>query len=331
MRDMMNSPLLGPSFSKGSEFLDIFYDEVEVKIGAKASIGLYVLRIDAGELSVNQMYEKLHNASFGYVFSRQTQEQVTPDNFMEISAKVHSRFRFPEKNSGEGGEMLLYAFLEGHLGAPKLLTKMELKTAGNDYVKGSDGIHLLDLGDSKYHLIFGESKMYGDTAGKSGLHSAIYAAFESMAKVRDGFYEFDTWLVDSGLLKEAADEQTLAALKELLIPSAKGSVKKDNAFGVFFGYEVDATEWDRLEMDALAIERKIQDSAHEVVASQVEYVRTRMREKGLEGAHFYVYAVPFLKTTRNSKPYGIEEVRIELAEKLSGQKYVEKPVKKVPK
>lgn len=315
-------PVLTPSLVNRDEFLGLFYDEVQVAVGAKASVGVHVLRIDGGDLTVGDMYKTLHNASLGYVLSRDKRKEVTEANIMEISSEVHGRFRFPETDSGEGGEMLLYAFLEGHLNAPKILTKMELKTAKNDYIKGSDGIHLLEKENGSFALIFGESKMYADSEKTPSLQGAIYAAFKSMAKVRDGFFEMDTWLVGSHLLKEAADEKTLEALAKILLPNAKTGPKKDNAFGVLFGYEIDATSWDRINMTAEEIEEKIKQSAHGAVLSQVDYIKKRMVAEGLEGFNFYVYAIPFLKTMRSGQPYGIEQVRIELAEKLTHEKYV---------
>jgi len=52
--------------------------------------------------------------------------------------------------------------LETHLNAPKILTKLEVKTAPNDYVKGADGVHLLQLNEQDFQLILGEAKRYGD-------------------------------------------------------------------------------------------------------------------------------------------------------------------------
>lgn len=43
------------------------------------------------------------------------------------------------RNNGELGELLLFCFLETHLGAPQILTKLELKTSISHYVNGADG------------------------------------------------------------------------------------------------------------------------------------------------------------------------------------------------
>ncbi len=65
----------------------------------------------------------------------------------------------------------MYCLLESYLHAPKLLTKLELKTALNEYVNGADGVHLLKIGDASHQMVFGESKLYGDL--KSGIISAF--------------------------------------------------------------------------------------------------------------------------------------------------------------
>ena len=59
-------------------------------------------------------------------------------------------------------KLLLFCFLESQLKAPKILSKLELKTTSGLYVNGADGVHFLKLEDGNYQLIFGESKMYVD-------------------------------------------------------------------------------------------------------------------------------------------------------------------------
>ncbi len=57
---------------------------------------------------------------------------------------------------------MLYTMLEAYLKAPKLLTKLELKTDPNHYVNGADGVHLLRIDDNTFQFVFGESKLYAD-------------------------------------------------------------------------------------------------------------------------------------------------------------------------
>jgi len=80
------------------------------------------------------------------------------------------------KSGGEPGELILFALLEGILKAPRLVSKMYLKTNNNMPVHGTDGIHLgYDDAKDLLTIYFGESKIYQEFA------SAADAAFSSMA------------------------------------------------------------------------------------------------------------------------------------------------------
>lgn len=77
---------------------------------------------------------------------------------------------------GEPGEIILYALLEWVLKAPRLVSKMYLKTNSNMPVHGTDGIHLgYNAQADLLTIYFGESKLY------KNFSSAADAAFTSMA------------------------------------------------------------------------------------------------------------------------------------------------------
>lgn len=82
------------------------------------------------------------------------------------------------ESGGEPGELVLYALLEWVLKAPRLVSKMYLKTNNNMPVHGTDGIHLgYDEAKDLLTIYFGESKMY------QNFSSAADAAFTSMAEL----------------------------------------------------------------------------------------------------------------------------------------------------
>jgi hypothetical protein len=68
------------------------------------------------------------------------------------------------KNSGEGGELLLYMLLETVLRVPQVLCKMPLKTSTQMHVHGADGVHALAKPDGGLALYWGESKLYASAA-----------------------------------------------------------------------------------------------------------------------------------------------------------------------
>jgi hypothetical protein len=81
------------------------------------------------------------------------------------------------ENSGEGGELLLYALLEISLGLPQILCKMPLKTNPNVHYHGVDGVHAKALPDGTLAVYWGEAKLYGK------VNEAIDAAFSSLCPI----------------------------------------------------------------------------------------------------------------------------------------------------
>lgn len=65
--------------------------------------------------------------------------------------------------SGEGGELLLFALAEKLLRLPQLICKMSLKTNTRMHIHGADGLHAgVDEKTGKLLLYWGESKIFSD-------------------------------------------------------------------------------------------------------------------------------------------------------------------------
>lgn len=321
----MADPALPLSLMNRERFLALFYEPEKFDIHTKTVMHLHVLRVDGGEFALAPLYEELVNNSITYVLSRQKLDKLTGDlsRMGSFVRKAQKQFKAPDPKAGEGGELLLYSFLEGHLGAPKILSKMELKTSAEHYVHGTDGVHLLEVSDGEYQLIFGESKMYGDVKGKVGSSAnlGVKAAFASMGKVQEDDFDFDTWLVESELLKESLDPEKVDLLATILLPPASGGPKitKSNAFGVFIGFELDVTEFPFADHTASQIEEHLRSMASAAIADQVDTIKAEIQNRGLGGYQFHIYAVPFLKRNVNGTVRGIEDIRIDLASELSGK------------
>lgn len=320
----MSDPVLPLSLMNRDRFLALFYEPERFDIQSKTVMHLHVLRVDGGDFAIKPLFRELVNNSISYVLSRQNLEKLTSDlsRMGEFFRKAQVQFKAPDPNAGEGGELLLYSFLEGHLGAPKILSKMELKTSAEHYVHGTDGVHLLEVAEGAYQLIFGESKMYGDagTVGSSAKRG-ITAAFASMGKVQEDDFDFDTWLVESELLKESLDPAKVELLATIVLPPASGGaeITKSNAFGVFIGFELDVTAYPFADHTAAEIEEHLRSFALSAITDQVETIKTEIQNRGLGGFQFHIYAVPFLKRNINGTVRGIEDVRIDLASELSGK------------
>lgn len=323
----LEQPLLSLSMldRNPQDFLDLFYEPRSEKIQAKSSLHLHVLRVESGDFATKPLMTALLNNSLTYVLSRRNIKRMfsEPGRFPEFFQQARSKFKTPDRNAGEGGELLLYSFLESHLQAPKILSKMELKTSSEHYIHGSDGVHLLEESPGRYQLIFGESKMYSDIQGEAGSSIArgLKAAFESIETAIDAGLTSDTWLVDSELLKEVDDDATVDALYDVLLPSASGTptVTKNNAFGIFVGFELDVTEYPFESYEDLEIEEYLRGLADRAIDVQISKIQDEVVNRGLGGYHFHIYVVPFLKRKFRGEIRGIENIRMEIAAELSGK------------
>ncbi|QXC46898.1 HamA C-terminal domain-containing protein [Rhodococcus qingshengii] len=318
-------PLLPLSLlpSNRESFNALFYEPETSALQAKTNLYLHILRVQNGDFDLPSLYGALKNNSVAYVLSRLNYEKILsdPGRMVEVVNKVQSQFRKPDAKSGEGGEVILYSLLEGHLGAPKVLSKMELKTSSQHYVHGSDGVHLLHMGENSYQLIFGESKMYGDAKDKPGgsARRGIEAAFDSIAKVHNEGLDFETWLVQSELLKERLDEASVATLLSILLPSARGTnstVTKANSFGIFVGYEIDLTDVKFEELTLPGTESLIRERASDAIKAEQDTIKNEIINRGLGSYPFHIYAIPFTKRTIRDEVHGIEKVRMDLAAQL---------------
>jgi hypothetical protein len=310
----MPSDSLPPSMHNSSEFLGLFHEPHMDRVGiaTKVELSLFVLKMDGGGFDYENLYRQLGNASVGYVLSRTQFDGIDRAAYHEAVRGVQNTFRDTELNDGEGGELLLYCFLESHLKAPKVLSKMELKTANNDYIKGADGLHLLHLGDDAYQLIVGESKMIGDsTEPSSSLRKAIADAIGSVKKVRETGMTNEIRLVDSNLMKEAYSEGALTYLRSVLVPS-RGGPSKQTAFGLLLGFEIDISDWNVLEMTAREFEETVQTQIMQMVDGRLDYLKQKIVDADLAGYHFYIWAIPFMK----SKTTSIDQIRKLIIERI---------------
>ncbi|MGR5925982.1 HamA C-terminal domain-containing protein [Bacillus pacificus] len=139
----------------------------------------------------------------------------------------------------------MYCFLEGHLNAPKIFSKLEMKTSTSMYVNGSDGVHFLKLPDGNYQLVFGESK----TIKK--LSNAIYDAFKSIdqfinevndkGNAKSGI-NFEKRLISDNLDRESWDNTEKEFLTKLIYPTTDETFDVDDAFGIFVGFQITPTD-----------------------------------------------------------------------------------------
>lgn len=261
-------------------------------------LNVFTLKVKNNAFAYDELVTTLSNQLYHFALSRtEVQKLKDAEEYGTLVEKAKDKLRIYSANEGELGEILLYCLLEAHLGAPKILTKLEIKTSNNDYVKGSDGIHLLKLSDKDYQLILGESKLNSD------LKRGVYEAFGSLLKLvkDDKKLNFEIGLINSQLVKEAFNDELYDFLKTIIIPSAKNDmINTDYSFGIFLGFDIEITEEESNKSNAdfrKHIREKINNQIQEVTKS----INKQVNKTEFVGYDFYIYVIPFSNLKDNRK------------------------------
>lgn len=143
----------------------------------------YCIKIDNnGNLRLQDLIEYIDTRIVDYAIPKKEIDEAGSDynntgstrKILELQKKAENLFT-DLKNTGEGGEILLYILTQDILKLPQLISKMSLKTSGKLHYQGADGIHFQYNETTKnLELYWAESKMYKD------LNTAISKCFESI-------------------------------------------------------------------------------------------------------------------------------------------------------
>ncbi|ARD98858.1 hypothetical protein V425_04225 [Lactococcus lactis RTB018] len=288
----MSDSYISPTIISGN------FDNIFTEVEHSSSLGL----INNNELRIFQLplqdyafrfdvlQEFIEDNIGRYVFSRSTidglksegkEETISFRAFKELLKKG----QVDVKGTGqELGELLIYAFLEQVLHAPKLMSKVELNTLGEP--SEIESIHLYSFTDNNidiYQLIFGSSSIVGD------LGEAIDEVRKSIIKIAST-QKNQLQLIDANVLNSNFNEETAEKIKTLIIPQKRGSQSPESAYGIFLGYTLGL-------QSAGKTPRQFAVSASKKVRFDIEHCVQRLAEiiniSGLAGYSFYVYVLPF--------------------------------------
>ena len=264
----------------------------------KSGISLYYLDISASAFDYMALNEYLFDSVGMYVYSRtQIQDFYDKKKVRSMGAKalrlMKANGRPDEKGTGnELGEMLLFAFMEEGLHAPKLLSKVEISTSASRFNSKSDCVHLLKRkvnGETNFQLVFGASSISGE------IRDGIDAAFDVLAAIKTGKVT-ERQMVDSTLLNHTYDDETTAWLRQILVPSKARHAAPDMAFGVFIGYSLNVTADDNDTFRREAVKKMEAD-----IKAAIPYIEQKAAELNLGMHSYYFYFLPFNDAEKDKK------------------------------
>lgn len=261
-----------------------------------SQVRLFYLDIENNEFAYDCLDDFLIDNIGYYVLSR-TEMQALRDKNKEQAACLRAiramyQHGIPgQKGTGNDlGEIMVYAFLEDVLGAPKILTKAEI--VGGTAGSRTDGVHLLKLNDSgkdRYQLVLAASDITGD----------IYKAVAKVLLQLDdivGAMKNERQMVDRAVLSSSFDADTTAYLKSILIPSRASSGRPDISFGIFIGYSlgIDASQFDTDTYRTKAMKKMKKDVEDIAPYISIQLAKMALLGKNNIGNHsFYFYFMPF--------------------------------------
>lgn len=287
------------------EFLDTFTKLIESqeidKKNPKTKLSLFVHTINANSFDYSLLVDRLLEPLIDYSLSRKTIEKLK-NKPAHLSAQARQKF-VKKLNTGELGELLLYCFLKKHLKAPKILSKLELKTSNKLYVNGSDGIHFLKLDNGNYQLIFGESKTIKDLP--YAIRDALQSIYDFKNEANSDGEEksginFEKSLISTHLEKEDFTDEERKIIEDLIYPKESNNFFVDDAFGVFIGYEIPISTQEKA-LPNIDFRNLIHQRVKDAVIGQFKNISKKIDELGLNGHCFYLYVLPFtdLEKTRS--------------------------------
>lgn len=268
----------------------------------KNKLNLFILKINANEFNYKLLQQNLLEPLLDFSVSRKVKNDYK-NKQMTLSIQARERFVEHIRNTGELGELLLYCFLETHLKAPKILSKLELKTSTSHYVNGSDGVHFLKLENGDFQLIFCESKTVED------LTSAMTQAFQSINNFINEINEkgneksgigYERSLISNNLVKETFCEEEKAFITNIIYPKKENDFEVDDAFGILVGFEVEISKEDKKLPNSLFRE-KVKQKIDKEVRKRIPHIKKKIDEYELWGYNFYIYVLPFTELDESRK------------------------------
>ena len=223
-----------------------------------------------------------------YVNSRSQIKEVkdTPEDTFGLVADAFSVMRQNCDFRQAFCQVLIYAFLECVLGAPKIMSRYELDTYYSSDQLPNDGVHLLFLKDlpeaQRYQLVYGAS-CTNDTIEK--------VAKDAVDKVKQikGNLARARMVLNPSTMRIPYSQELKIFLKQVLT----GNRQPKNSFGIFVGYTIDQNPDDYSCQEEY--ETAVNSKMAKDMQNLVHILEKQLSEAGLISADnpFYVYCVPF--------------------------------------
>ena len=281
---------------KDDRFNGVFTKACECTLAGltnNSKVEFYMVSVNNFSFKFKGLEQYINDHLGEYVFSRNKIDSIRADGrTSSINLDAIKELLKTNKDGGVWsnstlGEILLFVFLENVLGAPKIMSKIEIDNIGNGQIQSkSDGVHLLMSQRGELlcsQLVFGASNIIGN------LQVAVDRVLNKILAIKDN-EDSELQLIDNTIFDNIYDPKTTEFLKSLLMPQSPTVSALDMSFSAFLGYTLDISS-DGLTQDqfrALVMARLQED-----IEGIKPYVQQKISELGLEKYDLYIYVLPF--------------------------------------
>ena len=271
-----------------------------LSISAKHDLQIFCLKFDDFDFDYHGLWKHLRNNIGYYVYSRAQIKTYMEDD--EISALAYDAIAYIKKAISDGklptgnelGELLLYIFLEQVLGAPKLMSKVEIGNHAGFMTSESSGIHLLTANEAVpfTQVILGTSMINGD------LQTAIDSAFSDAQKLKSRKKD-ERQFVESNIFAASFPTKIYDQLEAIILPSETGSQKPATAFGMFVGYSLSGVSASGKPVNEY--QNDVLEQVRNDIKNNVSFIESKITQYGLDGYSMYIYLLPFADADEDKK------------------------------
>lgn len=200
--------------------------------GRKVKTLLVYLPIKNGVSSHDDFFEKIKNGIlYNFVFScREIEKKLGVEDTNSAKRLFERAIRKISQKTAKGelGELILFTLLDVYFKAPKILSKISLKTNPRMPVFGADAVHGQYI-NGEFRLYLGESKLY------KSFKSAASEAAKSIKTAKDKYSdEFD--LLESYMDFPNIDSELEEKLLNLLDPFSENDISELIHSPCFIGF-----------------------------------------------------------------------------------------------
>ena len=197
----------------------------------------HYVRFQNNEPRTKDFINKLLDHIVSYCLNRDKYQNISPQDVRKLWYEAKQKFASPKDGkTGEPGELVTFFLLEGILNAPKIFSKMSLKTNRQMHIHGSDGVHLRVNGDDIV-LFFGESKLYQvHTTAISDALSSVKDFVSSNNSSSNNQQDFEIQVLSDHL--DLPEGETRELILKVLDPYSKERSNLQYVYTCFIGFDI---------------------------------------------------------------------------------------------